>query len=160
MAELRQLDRRRAILDLLESANDNVVESVRRGLYQANFERRGGDADFHNALAEHKAISARALSLFEPGEESVAFWTQIELYSAFVEPALLLLTGRPLSRETGEPIYTCVRVDLLQSWVQGGEGPKYAEELSSELDTFRHALVPPQTETPPDMVWAPICHPW
>ena len=146
-------DRKLAIVAGVKEASQLVEALIRQGLYAENARATGPYSPMLEAAQKYRQLSVRILGLFEEGEEDAAFWTQVELYAGFLEPAL-----RALEDADGDLLHQVVtpRADVLEAWAKGGSAPRYAADLTGDGDRTRHAVVPPMTEAPPDMVWAPI----
>lgn len=100
------------------------------------------------------------LAHFQPGEEEIAWWTQVELYGGIAEPISLLRDGERVVDERGTLLFTPPRFSMLVDWADGkSAGPRYRGQDSSapmNVDTLRERFVIPFSEAPDDMIWAPI----
>ncbi|MFT2750535.1 hypothetical protein ACMT9U_13235 [Clavibacter sp. Sh2036] len=151
----REARRMSIVMRLVDHAAD-VWDLHSNGVYEKSL--REQDSDFDVRYKEYFAAAATTLSLFEKGEEGVAWWTQVELYAGFADPIRAFR-----EKTSGEMVlyqYAPPRAYMLVAWARNeSPGPRYAMHAAaadSNEDTSRHNIIPPQTETPDDFIWAPI----
>lgn len=134
-----------------------VLESARTGAVTAGI---ANAQSLKNLRGQYDLLTRKVLDLFQVGDERVAWWAQVELYSGFAEAFVAARSGGSLFTPNGEPMFLPPRSRDLDNWVQGFDsGPGYrGDEFDPDetLDTMRAAIVLPNSETPADMIWAPV----
>lgn len=146
------------IIEGVTSAADLVESLIADGTYELSESSDGPFGPMVAAYSQYQLHCAQVLAKFVEGEEDAAFWTQVELYAGFLEPAEILHAGKALV-VAGSRTYTLPRVLPLVDWAAGGPQPRYGLE-STPPDTIRYSIVAPGSTAPPDMVWAPILRTW
>lgn len=146
------LRHRRVIVACIQEVASFVVENALSGAL-----RPQGPAWVRERAHE---LTRTTLAHFQPGEEEVAWWTQVELYGGIAEPVSLLRHGERVVDERGTLLFTPPRFSMLADWADGkSAGPRYRGQDSSaptNVDTLRERFVIPFSEAPDDMIWAPI----
>lgn len=146
--------RRIKIVDAVRAVSDVIVSAASNGTIWTLTDRQSRLAKTIEEATES------ALALFEPGEEEVAWWTQVELYSGWAEPVLMVLRNEPLTKESGELLFTPPRAEMLSGWANGASlGPRFRgqhESAPENIDDERESFVVPYSEPPEQMQWAPI----
>ena len=116
--------------------------------------------DLDQLISDVLAMTRHTLDLFQLGDEGVAWWTQVELYSALAEPLSKASAGAPLINELGESTFTLPRYEMLLGWSEGTSlGPRFRGQEHSapeNMDRLRENFVRPFSEAPDNMVWAKI----
>ncbi|WP_147359969.1 hypothetical protein [Clavibacter lycopersici] len=150
--DVRRMD---IVMRFTEHAAD-IWDLHNSGIYVAHVNQQ--QSSFNDRYTQYFQKAAETLSLFEEGEEGVAWWSQVELYAGFADPIRVLRT-EPAS-DIGAEYGTPPRSYMLYSWATNeSAGPRYAmqsQAANKNEDTFRHDIIPPQTEVPDDFIWAPI----
>lgn len=111
-------------------------------------------------LQEYWRGVSTVLGRFGKGDEAVAWWTQVELFSGGKEFGLRLDLQGDLIDLSGCLYFSPPRSALLEEWSLGlGPGPRFrGQEYGhpERVDTLREVYVRPFSEAPSDMEWAPI----
>jgi len=146
--------RKISIVARMRDMAELIISAARTGdLVGARFESSGVRRRADNLTTE-------ALALFVPGEEEIAWWTQVEFYAGLAEPLSLLTRGEPLLDEEGVVLFTPPRFAMLSGWAEKGlPGPRFrgqSDSAPSQVDTAREDFVVPYSEAPEAMIWAPI----
>lgn len=159
--------RRRQIITLMGRAESLMARAVRDGLYDEAWLEN--DLSVLDGLrARYDDLTSETLDLFERGEKDVAFWAAVEFYAGFYDPIQMLcdLETPREKRADGQPLLRPLwgwdgpRADLLipwadrwWPWVRGNsKGPVFGDLTTGKGDGFRHDVVRPNTEVPPDML--------
>lgn len=162
----RRQARRRKIISLMGRAAAVQERAIREGDFDLAYSK-DSRAPLAVARAQYDDLTARALDLFEPGEEVVAFWTAAEFYASWHAPTQRLREinaprdpkGRKLRDYGLDRGWVPARPELLAEWAQdrrpwntGNErGPRYADRLGAG-DRTRHNIVIPNSDVNVDMM--------
>lgn len=171
--------RRKKIMSLLAQAKMLAFRALRDRVYENQYFSRRDTDEYKAFRKEYDDLTAEALGLFEPGEWTVAQWTQIEFYAGFHDFFYFAretgikrkLCGSMVVGPDAEGAYSVEdngdihlhgfvfpRPEKLAAWVDGeSSGPRYGDLIDyPEGERIRHRVVPPNTDVAWDMLTSPV----
>jgi hypothetical protein len=139
---IQRSERLERIAQLLDDAAAQIQLMKEQGVYLDRFSPGEGQNRAKVADELYTRRTRECLSLFMDGEEDAKFWTAVEFYAAYVEPAL---DGVRMGF-----VETLPRSRWIRQWAEGRRTqPRYNRgEPSPGSDVSRHEAVPPNTEYP------------
>lgn len=158
----RRRRRRREIVNAVREAAEVIVRAIRDGDYQEAWAQDSLEP-LRGRRAEYDKLISHIRERFSRGEDYVAMWTAIELFSGWEEPLHYLqnqdaprwapTSNEPRLIDWNNPQFVLPRSSELLTWAKswrGGnaKGPRYGT-LYEPGDMSRHKICPPNTDVVP-----------